>query len=105
MVGGYQIIDLNKYVGKKITQEQLNTILGYGSDQKKPIMYKVTNQYNLVYRAYNVVIAVNGDDYILYLQVMLNTSGQLNNIFQASQVLVNFLHQSDSTYLVSIGEL
>ena len=105
MVGGYQIIDLDKYVGKKITQEQLDTILGYVSDQKKPIMYKVTNQYNFVYRTYNVVIGVSENDYVLYLQVMLNTSGQLTNLFQSSQILVNFEHQPDGTYLVSIGEL
>lgn len=105
MVGGYKITNLDNYVGKKITQEQLYDILGYVGEQKKPIMYKVTTNAKTVYRTYNTVIDTFEDSYRLYLQVICNTSNQLDTLFYTSYICVDFNAQNDDTYLVSIGEL
>lgn len=105
MVGGYQIIDLDKYIDKKITQDQLFDIIGYNIERKKPVMYKITSAQKNIYRTYDAFVDINGSNYRLYLQVVYDTSGQLNQFVSTSSVFVDFTSQSDGNYLVSVGEV
>lgn len=107
MVGGYQIIDLDKYIGKKITKEQLDAIAGAVYTQKKPLLYKVTNADGLVYRTLNATFFSVGVNYQLALQATFKMSSWATNDFTAdtSTMLVIFTKQTDNTYLVEVSEI
>lgn len=105
MVGGYQIIDLDKYIGKKITIEQIDAISGAVYTQKKPLLYKVTNADGLVYRTLNATFLSVGANYQLVLQATFSLSRWGANDFTAdeSTMLVTFTRDTDGTYEVSVG--